>query len=87
MNALERRLRQRCVRLLHALARRLAVPEPDPEPPLPSALRCPQHNPWAVFRVHHSEINWGADPPHPAGRCPAEAATVRPVHTDHREAA
>lgn len=86
MNALERRLRQHCVRLLHALARRLAAPEPDPEPPTP-AVRRPQENPWAVFRVHHSEINWGADPPHATGRRPAKAAMARPVHTEHREAA
>lgn len=80
-------LRHRTAHFLRTLARRLAVPEPDPEPPPPSARRCPQENPWAVFRVHHSEINWGADPPHPAGRRPAEAAMARPVHTDHREAA
>jgi len=78
MKPSERILRQHCARLLHALAHRIAPPEPAPEPPTPVPRR--RQNPWAEFRLHHSEIDWGRHPR-------AGAMTREPALVPWREAA
>lgn len=83
MKPSERTLRRGCARLLYALAHRIAPapPEPDPEPPVPAARQL--QNPWAAFRLHHSDIDWRAHP----GRRPWPGAAREHLLVSCREAA
>lgn len=49
-------MRDQFARLLRVVAEWVA-PEPDPEPPITPARPAPV-DPWAVFRHHHSEVDW-----------------------------